>query len=73
MKKSVFFGTLAAAGVVAGFASAQTLDEVRERGNLNCGVTTGLVGFAAPDANGNWEGFDVGMCRAVAAAVLGNF
>jgi general L-amino acid transport system substrate-binding protein len=72
MKKSVFIGTLAAAGVFAGFASAQTLDEVRERGNLNCGVTTGLVGFAAPNAEGEWEGFDVSVCRAVAAAVFGD-
>ena len=45
---------------------------MKERGKLNCGVTTGLVGFAAPDANGVWEGFDVGVCRAVAAAVLGD-
>jgi general L-amino acid transport system substrate-binding protein len=72
MKKSVFIGTLAAAGVVAGFASAQTLEEVRERGNLNCGVTTGLTGFAAPNAEGEWEGFDVAVCRAVATAVLGD-
>lgn len=72
MKKSVLLGTLAVAGLAAGFASAQTLDEVRARGALNCGVTTGLVGFAAPDANGEWEGFDVGVCRAVAAAVLGD-
>jgi general L-amino acid transport system substrate-binding protein len=72
MKKSVFFGTLAAAGLVAGFASAQTLDEVRERGNLNCGVTTGLTGFAAPNAEGEWEGFDVAVCRAVATAVFGD-
>jgi len=39
---------------------------------LNCGVTTGLVGFAAPNASGEWEGFDVGVCRAVAAAVFGD-
>ncbi|NDD89727.1 MAG: amino acid ABC transporter substrate-binding protein, partial [Rhodobacteraceae bacterium] len=45
---------------------------VKARGKLNCGVTTGLVGFAAPDANGEWQGFDVGVCRAVAAAVLGD-
>jgi general L-amino acid transport system substrate-binding protein len=63
---------LAVAGLAAGAVSAQTLDEVRARGALNCGVTTGLVGFAAPDANGEWEGFDVGVCRAVAAAVLGD-
>ncbi|MBY4894706.1 amino acid ABC transporter substrate-binding protein [Rhodobacteraceae bacterium N5(2021)] len=72
MNKSVFFGTVAAASLVAGFASAQTLAEVQERGTLNCGVTTGLTGFAAPDANGEWQGFDVGVCRAVAAAVLGD-
>ncbi|WP_299848036.1 amino acid ABC transporter substrate-binding protein [uncultured Roseovarius sp.] len=72
MKKSVFFGALTVAGLAAGAAAAGTLDDVKARGKLNCGVTTGLVGFAAPDANGKWEGFDVGVCRAVAAAVLGD-
>jgi len=72
MKKSVLLGTLAAVGVLAGAASAATLDDVKANGVLKCGVSTGLVGFAAPDANGNWEGFDVGICRAVAAAVLGD-
>ena len=72
MKKSVFFGALAVAGVSAGMAAAATLDDVKARGKLNCGVTTGLVGFAAPDANGEWQGFDVAVCRAVAAAVLGD-
>ena len=72
MNKSVFLSTLAIAGLAAGYASAQTLAEVQARGVLNCGVTTGLTGFAAPDANGEWEGFDVGVCRAVAAAVLGD-
>ncbi|AHM03975.1 Glutamate Aspartate periplasmic binding protein precursor GltI [Roseibacterium elongatum DSM 19469] len=72
MKKSVFLGTIAVAGLTAGLASASTLEEVQERGSLNCGVTTGLTGFAAPDANGEWQGFDVSVCRAVAAAVLGD-
>jgi general L-amino acid transport system substrate-binding protein len=45
---------------------------VQERGSLNCGVSTGLTGFAAPDASGEWQGFDVAVCRAVAAAVLGD-
>ena len=72
MKKTVFFGALTVAGLAAGVASAATLDDVRARGSLNCGVTTGLVGFAAPDANGVWEGFDVGICRAVAAAIFGD-
>mgnify|MGYP000627249032 CR=1 FL=1 len=72
MKKSVFLGTLTVAGIAAGVAGAATLDDVKARGTLNCGVTTGLVGFAAPNANGEWEGFDVAVCRAVAAAVLGD-
>ncbi len=72
MKKSVILGALTVAGLAAGAAGAATLDDVKARGKLNCGVTTGLVGFAAPDANGEWDGFDVGVCRAVAAAVLGD-
>ena len=72
MKKSVFIGALALAGVSGGMAAAGTLDDVKARGTLNCGVSTGLVGFAAPDANGEWQGFDVAVCRAVAAAVLGD-
>ncbi|AXI43602.1 amino acid ABC transporter substrate-binding protein [Sulfitobacter sp. SK011] len=70
MKKSVIFGALTVAGLAAGAAAAGTIDDVKARGKLNCGVTTGLVGFAAPDANGVWDGFDVAVCRAVAAAVL---
>ena len=75
MKKSVFLGTAAAATLLAGMGMAQegsTLAQVKERGELNCGVNTGLVGFAAPDASGNWTGFDVAFCRALAAAVLGD-
>ena len=72
MNKSVFFGALTVAGLAAGAAAASTLDDVKARGKLNCGVTTGLAGFAAPNANGEWEGFDVAVCRAVAAAVLGD-
>ena len=72
MKTSVLFGALTVAGLAAGAASAATLDDVKARGVLNCGVTTGLAGFAAPDANGRWEGFDVAICRAVAAAIFGD-
>ena len=70
MRKSAFLGALIAAGLTAGAASAATLDDVKANGSLKCGVNTGLVGFAAPNANGVWEGFDVAICRAVAAAVL---
>ena len=72
MKKTVFLGALTVAGFAATAAMAGTLDDVKARGTLNCGVSTGLVGFASPDANGRWEGFDVVICRAVAAAVLGD-
>ena len=72
MKKSFILGAMTVAAMAAGAASAGTMDDVKARGKLNCGVTTGLVGFAAPDANGVWEGFDVSVCRAVAVAVLGD-
>ncbi len=72
MKRTVFLGALAAAGTIGGAAAAQTLGEVQARGELNCGVSTGLAGFSAPDADGEWQGFDVDVCRAVAAAVLGD-
>jgi general L-amino acid transport system substrate-binding protein len=58
---------------VAGAAQASpTMEEIRERGHLNCGINTGLVGFAFTDEDGNWQGFDVALCKAVAAAVLGD-
>ena len=72
MNKKIFYGALTLAGLAAGASGAATLDDVKARGKLNCGVTTGLAGFAAPNANGEWEGFDVAVCRAVAAAVLGD-
>ncbi|MCC5962600.1 MAG: amino acid ABC transporter substrate-binding protein [Rhodobacteraceae bacterium] len=71
MKKSIFIGAFAATSLVAGVAQAQqTLEAILDRGELNCGVSTGLAGFSAPDANGVWQGFDVAKCRAVAAAIL---
>ena len=54
------------------FAGAATLDEVKSRGKLLCGVNPGLQGFAAQTAEGQWTGFDVDFCKAVAAATLGN-
>ncbi|WP_029004591.1 amino acid ABC transporter substrate-binding protein [Azorhizobium doebereinerae] len=64
---------IAAAGVLAlsaGVAKATTLDDVKARGALNCGVTQGLPGFSSPDDKGNWTGIDVDFCRAVAAAIF---
>ena len=70
MKKTILIGALTAVGLAAGAATAATLDDVIAKGELSCGVSTGVPGFAFPDANGVWTGFDVDICRTVAAAVL---
>ncbi|MBP1886950.1 amino acid ABC transporter substrate-binding protein [Sinorhizobium mexicanum] len=57
-------------GIGAHAASAATLDDVKAKGFVQCGVNTGLAGFSAPDASGNWTGFDVDFCKAVAAAIF---
>ena len=68
--------TLMAAGAALAFgasvANAATLDDVKAKGYIDCGVTTGLAGFAAPDDQGNWAGFDVDFCRAMSAAIFGD-
>ena len=66
------FGVLVAsvAVFVVAPANGQTLKAVKDRGGLNCGVSEGLYGFSARDNAGNWSGFDVELCRAVAAAVF---
>src|SRR6478735_8921096 len=51
-------------------ARAQTLKAVKERGTLNCGVSQGLLGFSSMDDTNTWAGFDVDICRAVAAAIF---
>ena len=68
---TVALATLGA--VLSGPAHAgKTLDSVKSRGQVACGVNTGLAGFSAADSNGKWSGLDVDVCRAVAAAVLGD-
>jgi general L-amino acid transport system substrate-binding protein len=52
--------------------AGKTLDTIKQRGQLVCGTNTGLAGFAQADAQGNWTGLDVDICRAIAAAVLGD-
>ena len=51
-------------------ATAQTLNNIKQRGHLQCGVSQGLPGFSSPDDKGNWSGLDVDVCRAIAAAVF---
>ncbi|ARP92154.1 amino acid ABC transporter substrate-binding protein [Bordetella genomosp. 9] len=69
------FKALLGAALLAGAAQAAhgaTIDTVRQNGFVRCGTTTGFAGFSAPDAKGEWRGLDVDLCRAVAAAVLGD-
>lgn len=76
MKKLIAGAAILAIGIAAGSAAAQTdsksktLDAVKARGALSCGVNTGLAGFSIPDDKGNWTGLDVDLCRAVAAAIF---
>lgn len=72
MKIFAFYGALSVAALAAVSATAGTLEDVKARGELLCGSNAGLAGFSAPDAAGVYQGFDVAMCRAVAAAVLGD-
>ena len=71
------FNSLAAALIALGFFAlpahaGKTVDAIKARGQVLCGVHTGLAGFSAADSNGKWSGIDVDVCRAVAAATLGD-
>ena len=59
--------SISAAGV-----QAATLDDVKAKGFLQCGVSTGVAGFAFTDDQGDWQGFDPAVCQAVAAAIFGD-
>ena len=50
----------------------KTLDAVKKRGHLRCGVSEGMPGFSVPDSKGRWKGLDVDTCRAFAAVLFGN-
>jgi general L-amino acid transport system substrate-binding protein len=72
--KSLFISLLLTLGVSSAIAGSHgsTLDLVKDRGFLKCGSNTGLAGFGLPNDDGVWEGIDVDVCRAVAAAVFGD-
>ncbi|SEQ01343.1 general L-amino acid-binding protein [Faunimonas pinastri] len=72
--KRTFLPALAGAALAlsASFAGAATLDTVKQKGFLQCGVNTGLPGFGNPNEKGEWTGFDVDYCRAIASAVFGD-
>ncbi len=77
MKRTAASALVSTAAVLGALVSApahagKTLDAVKARGQVVCGVNTGLAGFSAADSNGKWTGLDVDVCRALAAAVLGD-
>ncbi|MBA5248515.1 MAG: amino acid ABC transporter substrate-binding protein [Gammaproteobacteria bacterium] len=72
MKKFLKPVTLSALTIIGLQVQADTLSDVQTKGTLSCGVSTGLVGFSSTDSAGKWKGLDVDMCRAVAAATLGD-
>ena len=63
---------LLAAAVSLPAHAGKTLDTMKQRGALTCGVNVGLAGFSAADSQGNWTGLDADVCKAIAAAVLGD-
>lgn len=71
MKSKILAAAFGAAFTfVATSAMAGTLDDIKKKGFVQCGVSQGLAGFSLPDDKGNWTGFDVDFCRAIAAAIF---
>jgi len=71
-KRLITATALALISTVGIAGAGTTLDAVQKKGFLQCGVNTGFAGFSAPDKQGHWRGLDVDVCRALAAAVLGD-
>jgi len=65
-------GIALAAGLAQPAFAGATLDAVKAKGFVQCGVNTGVSGFSAPDARGEWKGIDVDLCKAIAAALFGD-
>ena len=70
--KKLAVGVALAAAVTGTAHAGKTLDTIKTRGELVCGVNTSLPGFSSADSQGNWTGLDVDICRAFAAAILGD-
>lgn len=74
MKSGILAAAAAAlvTGVAGGALAGPTLDAIKSKGFVQCGVNTGLAGFSNPDSAGNWTGLDVDYCKAVATALFGD-
>ena len=70
--KAIVAGMALVIGLSTAAQAASTLETVKGRGKLLCGVTTGLAGFGAPNDKGEWAGLDIDLCKGVAAAVFGD-
>ena len=72
LSKSMLFGVCAAAALASSLPAqaGKTLDAIKARGQLVCGVNPSLPGFSSADSQGNWAGLDVDVCKAIAATVL---
>ena len=72
MTKKLAIAAALVAAMTGPAHAGKTLDTIKQRGELVCGVNTSLPGFSAADSQGNWTGLDVDICRAFAAAILGD-
>ncbi len=72
MKRLLFFFLSTGFMLMGPGAQAQTLDAIKAKGALTCGVNIGVAGFSMPDEKGAWTGLDVDYCRALAAAIFGD-
>jgi general L-amino acid transport system substrate-binding protein len=74
-RRWAFFAAMAVVGSLAAFGQAwagPTLDKIKQAGMFSCGVPTGIPGYAQPDAQGVYSGFDVDVCKALSAAIFGD-
>lgn len=70
--KWIMIGAALLLAASTGAQAGETFDAVRSRGHVQCGVNTGLTGFALADSKGEWQGIDIDMCRSIAAMVFGD-
>src|SRR5215469_9236106 len=66
------FGLAAAAAAPRPASAGPTLDKIKAAGGFSCGVPTGIPGYAQPDAQGVYSGFDIDICKALSAAIFGD-
>ena len=72
MMRKLAVGVALAAAMTGTAHAGKTLDTIKSRGELVCGVNTNLAGFSSADSQGNWTGLDVDICKAIAASILGD-